>query len=164
MEIQETEVKRTTHSKNTVAKNLEAAMRTYFSSTYSNSHSSLHRIDSGSRLVPVIPLYEAYHIKKSLICAQDIKLERIIVMANSNNSIQRSCLFAVKIEEKTLWPIFNIGDIAIIDADRLPINGSYLLVYFPATQQTVISKYNEQPQISDDAIIIGVICELRKYF
>jgi hypothetical protein len=139
------------------------------------------RLTSTPRLIPIISLDEAYQIKKSAFNFDKSKFRKHITVDKFNKSIMSPCLFAIAIEEKCIWPIFNIGDLAIIDADLLPKKGDYLLLYLPLDRQMFISRYHaeidcvlEKNTVEDtvsinakrnqDVIILGVICELRKYY
>jgi hypothetical protein len=70
----------------------------------------------------------------------------------------------VIVEEKTDWPIFEPGNLVLVDRALSPKSGDYVLVFFPAKQKTAIHRYFDKNDGLRNATIIGVISELRKYF
>ena len=73
------------------------------------------------------------------------------------------CL-TVLVEEKSDWPIFEQGNVILVDRALSPKSGDYILVYFPSKQKTAILKYSDSKDNLPNASIVGVIFELRKYF
>lgn len=154
---------------------------TNFSPLLSGAKLTIYSAKLQTRLIPVLLLEEAKRAKTLLLNEKKIFLRQQIAIDQSNKSLNSTCLFAIRIEEKYIWPIFNTGDLAIVDTEVLPKPDDYLLIYFPALQKTMISKYREThdclfPLLNNnynpiinlknphEATIIGVICELRKYF
>lgn len=70
----------------------------------------------------------------------------------------------VMVEEKSDWPIFEPGNLLVVDKTLSPKSGDYILVFLPSKQKTAILRYCDSNDSLDNANIIGVISELRKYF
>lgn len=91
-----------------------------------------------------------------------------------------SQVFTLRIEEKSAWSLFEVGNILAIDVKRIPKSGDYVIAWFPPKQKFVIAKYRESTNFyyldmgwndlvsetreHEDSRFIGVISELRKYF
>ena len=64
--------------------------------------------------------------------------EKSVVVDGFNKAQATSCLFGVVIEDTSMQPDFNIGDLVIVDADRAPKPGDYVLACLTEKQQTVL--------------------------
>ena len=91
-------------------------------------------------------------------------------------------LFAVQLEDASMKPAFDEGDIIMIAVDGAPKPYDNVLVFLPAKNQTVLHKYREADgclfqliannefwttinvKKADEAVIIGVMVERRQYF
>lgn len=136
-------------------------------------------IDNGLRYIPVINIVDAANTKE---LQSNITANRTIVIDCFNQGFNSKDLFAVRIEDHSMQPDFNISDIVIIDADATPKPGDYVLALLTSKKQTVIRKYSEassclfqllaanelwstiQIKSTNEAVIIGVIVEYRRFF
>ena len=76
---------------------------------------------------------------------------------------QSNC-FTVLVKENNGWPIFEPGNVMVVDRALSPKSGDYILVFIPAKQKTAIRKFGDRNENLHNVNIIGVISELRKYF
>lgn len=70
----------------------------------------------------------------------------------------------VMVEEKSDWPIFEPGNLLVVDRTLSPKSGDFILIFLPSKQKTAIRRYCDTNTALCNASIIGVISELRKYF
>lgn len=107
--------------------------------------------------------------------------ENAVIVDHFNKSESDACLFAMKIEDSSMQPQLDMGDIVIVDADREPNPDNMVVAYIEAKKQTVLRRYGEaegclfQLLASNelwatinvkehaDMIIVGVVVELRRY-
>jgi len=135
----------------------------------------------GFRYIPVLSMQDAPHAQE-ISDSDNVQSNSMIVVENSNPSIKSKTLFAVKVEDNSMHPDFNPGDVVVIDGEKTPNPGDYVIVYLSEKKRSVIRKYREadgylfQLLASNElwapvnikqlgeAEIIGVIVELRKVF
>ncbi|WP_457589173.1 S24 family peptidase, partial [Legionella pneumophila] len=107
--------------------------------------------------------------------------EKTIVTDNFNPSAKSSVLFAALVEDSSMQPELNPGDLVIIDGQLQPNPGQYVLVYLIEKKQTVLRRYGEADgylfqllpnselwatvsiKQANEAQLIGVVTEIRKY-
>ncbi len=136
--------------------------------------------NGGPRFIPVLTMHEAQNAKE-IIQRNPIQHEKNIVVDHFNQSDRNGCLFAVLVEDASMQPQFNVGDIVIVNVDRTPLPGDIVLAYWVSKKQTVLRQYGESSDSlfqllasnelwanihvkhTDEAIICGVISEYRKY-
>ena len=87
-------------------------------------------------------------------------------------------VLTVRLEKNSNWPIFEAENDVLVDLYRIPKVGDYVLVYFSGLKEVLVCKYAKteegflkpdlngrlEQEIEDDATMVGVIYELRKYF
>lgn len=79
-----------------------------------------------------------------------------------------------------MQPVFNAGDLVVVDGELLVKPGDYVLAWLPAKKQSVLRKYGEADgclfqllasnelwatvsvKQADDAVLIGVLVECRR--
>ena len=136
----------------------------------------------GTRFVPLLTMKEASHancsLDQALLCDGR---EKAIVVDHLNQSKTNARLFALLIEDTSMQPILNVGDLVIVDADRIPNPGDLVLAYFPVKNQTILRRYGEAADClfqllasndlwatiniknEEDVILCGVVSEYRRY-
>ena len=137
-----------------------------------------HTSGHGHRFIPVLAIADA-HCAKDLVTGMNT--ERTIVVDGFNKSQNSECLFAVTVEDNSMQPQFNVGDLVVVDAELLAKPGDYVLAYLPSKKQTVLRKYGEASgsvfqllannelwatvnvKQADEAVVIGVVVEHRQF-
>lgn len=141
-----------------------------------------HASGSGPRFIPVLTMKDALHAKELISSGYDYTAnhERTIIVDGLNKSHHREYLFAVIIEDNSMQPEFNVGDLVVIDAQLTPKPGDYVLAYLAAKKQSVLRQYGEAEGClfqllasnelwaainvkSDDVVVVGVVVEYRRY-
>lgn len=137
---------------------------------------------SGARFVPLLTMKEAsqtnFSLDQRLLCDER---EKAVVVDHLNQSTTDARLFAVVVEDSSMQPILNTGDLVIINADRTPNPGDLVLAYFPLKNQTILRRYGEAKDClyqllasnelwatiniknEADVILCGVVSEFRRY-
>lgn len=139
-----------------------------------------------ARFVPVLSMNEVPHAKE-LVKNQDARSllfdarEKAVVVDQFNSSNSGDCLFAIQIEDSSMEPLLNAGDLVIVNADKVYQPGEIVVVYFPVKKQTVLRQYRESGdglyqlvahndlwatvgvKEGDEAVICGVVVEHRRY-
>jgi len=134
---------------------------------------------NGMRHIPVLAMRDAPKSKE--IVADSENYKQTVMVDSFNRALNSECLFAVVIEDGSMQPEFNQGDVAVIDSERLPKPGDYVLAYLPQKKHTVLRKYGEadgfmfqllatnelwatvSAKNNEDVIVQGVVAEIRKY-
>ena len=81
--------------------------------------------------------------------------EKSVVVDGFNKAQATSCLFGVVIEDTSMQPDFNIGDLVIVDADRAPKPGDYVLACLTEKQQ-ISSRNSLSHQKSIGQVMCGI--------
>ncbi|HAT1863908.1 TPA: helix-turn-helix domain-containing protein [Legionella pneumophila] len=133
------------------------------------------------RHIPILSMKEAPHAREILGQQEPFIFEKTILVDSLNPSIKSSTLFATSVDDSSMQPELNPGDMVVIDGDLQPNPGHYVLVYLTQKKQTVLRRYGEADgchfqllacsdlwatvSIKDaqEAQIIGVVVEIRKY-
>jgi SOS-response transcriptional repressor LexA len=141
----------------------------------------VQRMDGGLHHVPVLGLADARYVKEILNAGENTTAHKSIVVDGFNKSRESACLFAVLVEDSSMQPAFNAGDLVIVDGELSVKPGDYVLAYLSSKQQTVLRKYGEADgclfqlltsndlwativiQQQSDVEICGVVVEVRKY-
>jgi SOS-response transcriptional repressor LexA len=137
--------------------------------------------ESKLRHIPILSMKEAHHFKEILSQQEPFVFEKTILIDSMNPSIKSPSLFATSVEDSSMQPELNPGNIIIVDGVLQPNPGQYVLVYLTQKKQTVLRQYGEADgyhfqllassdlwatvSIKDahEALIIGVVVEIRKY-
>ena len=136
----------------------------------------------GTRFIPLLTMKEAstanFSLNQALLCDGR---EKAVVVDHLNQSKTNARLFALLIEDTSMQPILNVGDLVIVDADRIPNPGDLVLAYFPVKNQTILRRYGEAADClfqllasndlwatiniknEEDVILCGVVSEYRRY-
>jgi len=135
---------------------------------------------SGSRFIPVLKIDDAAQAKELLNAGSG--LLKTIVVDEFNKSHTSQYLFAVQLEDSSMQPEFNVGDVVVIDAELKPNPGDYVLAYLATKKQTALRKYGEADEClfqllasnelwatvsvknTDDVMVVGVMIEHRRYW
>jgi transcriptional regulator with XRE-family HTH domain len=140
----------------------------------------------GTRFIPVLTMKEAPHAMELIQSNTKQNLifdsrEKTIVVDHFNKSNTQACLFAVLVEDASMEPVLNVGNLVIINADQIPQPGDIILAYLTSKKQVVLRQYGESSDSlflllannelwvnihvkhTHEAIICGVVCEYRKY-
>ena len=133
------------------------------------------------RHIPILSMKETPHAREILGQQEPFIFEKTILVDSLNPSIKSSALFATSVDDSSMQSELNPGDVVVIDGDLQPNPGHYVLVYLTQKKQTVLRRYGEADgchfqllassdlwatvSIKDvqDAQIIGVVVEIRKY-
>jgi transcriptional regulator with XRE-family HTH domain len=139
-----------------------------------------HNAENGMRHVPLLSLMDAPYVQE-ILGSNDLSREKTIVVDHFNSSLDSKILFAMIVEDSSMQPEFEVGGMVIVDGDKNPKPGDYVLVHLQAKNQVILRKYSEaegclfQLIPSNDlwAIItakeegearcLGVVAEFRKY-
>lgn len=100
---------------------------------------------AGLRYIPVLHMQEAPDIKKMMevegaVAAHE---KKTMVVDSFNKSMGSGCLFAVTVEDHSMEPQFNPGDVVIMDGELTPKPGDFVLAYLPSKKQVVLRKFGE---------------------
>ncbi|WP_131775035.1 LexA family transcriptional regulator [Legionella anisa] len=141
----------------------------------------MHGSESKLRHIPILSLKETPHAKEILSQQEPFVFEKTILIDSMNPSIKSPSLFASSVEDSSMQPELNPGNIIIVDGELQPNPGQYVLAYLTQKKQTVLRQYGEADgchfqllassdlwatvSIKDahEAQIIGVVVEVRKY-
>ncbi|HAU0495574.1 TPA: LexA family transcriptional regulator [Legionella pneumophila] len=133
------------------------------------------------RHIPILSMKEAPCAREILGQQEPFIFEKTILVDSLNPSIKSSALFATSVDDSSMQPELNPGDVVVIDSDLQPNPGRYVLVFLTQKKQTVLRRYGEADgchfqllassdlwatvSIKDahEAQIIGVVVEIRKY-
>ena len=137
----------------------------------------------GMQFIPVVPLNEALTAKAKVESNDFPTYENVVMVDEYNKARQLGApLFAVQLDDASMKPEFDEGDIIVIAAGVTPKPCDYVLVFLPSKNQTVLRKYREADDClfkllannefwatlnvkkADEAIIIGVMVERRQYY
>ena len=163
-----------------LSKSLDVAASWLLNLTDNPKGEWIDHIESDVRYIPVLNMQYVLHAKEILGNGGETS-HPMIVADSFNPSITNKNLFAVKVGDNSMFPDFNSGDIIVIDVERSPEPGDYVLVYLTAKKQTVLRKYSEangclfqllasndlwamvSVQNNNEATIIGVGGEIRRF-
>lgn len=141
----------------------------------------IQNLENKFRHIPILSMKEAIHAREILGQQEPFIFEQTILVDSLNPSIKSSALFATSVDDSSMQPELNPGDVVVIDGDLQPNPGHYVLVYLTQKKQTVLRRYGEADScyfqllassdlwatvsIKDvqEAQIIGVVVEIRKY-
>ncbi|WP_133139277.1 LexA family transcriptional regulator [Legionella genomosp. 1] len=133
------------------------------------------------RYIPILSMKEAPHAREILGQQEPFIFEKTILVDSLNPSIKSSALFATSVDDSSMQPELNPGDVVVIDGDLQPNPGHYVLVYLTQKKQTVLRRYGEADgclfqllassdlwatisiKQADEVQFIGVVTEIRKY-
>lgn len=137
-----------------------------------------HALGHNHRFIPVLGMVDAPYARE---LASDIGAERSIAVDGFNKSQNSACLFALIIEDNSMQPVFDAGDLAIVDAELSVKPGDYVLAFLPSKKQSVLRKFGEAEgclfqllasnelwatvnvKQVDEALVIGVVVEHRRF-
>lgn len=138
--------------------------------------------NKGMQFIPVVPLNNSLTAKEKVETNDFPTYENVVMVDDYNKARHDAPLFAVQLEDASMKPEFDEGDIIVIAADVAPKPCDYVLVFLPAKHQTVLRKYREADDClfqlvannefwatlnvkkTDEVVIIGVMVERRQYF
>lgn len=130
------------------------------------------------RFIPLLGIVDAHRVKELVT---DSNADKTIVVDGLNKSQQSRCLFAVNIEDNSMQPEFNAGDLVVVDGELTAKPGDYVLAYLPSKKQSILRKYGEADggvfqllatnelwatvsvKKAEEALIIGVVVEHRRF-
>lgn len=148
-----------------------------------NPHGELSSSNT-TRFIPLISMQEAPHAKEWLHTENTTLFddtEKVIVIDHFNKSQSSKALFAVLVEDLSMAPELNTGDLIVVDSALSTTPCDLVLAYLPAKKQTVLRRYGEiesclfqllannelwatiHVKNSEDAIILGTLVEHRRY-
>lgn len=141
----------------------------------------VQNLENKFRHIPILSMKDAPHAREILGQQEPFIFEKTILIDSLNPSIKNSALFATAMEDSSMQPELNPGDIVIVDVELQPDPGNYVLVYLTQKKQTVLRQYRESDgclfqllasselwatisiKQSSEAHLIGVVTEIRKY-
>ncbi|MBA2711548.1 MAG: LexA family transcriptional regulator [Tatlockia sp.] len=136
--------------------------------------------ENGMRYIPVLSMKDSVHIKE-ILGQNSFAFEKTVVVDCFNKFSKNPLLFAVIVEDNSMQSELNPGDVVVVDGESAPKPGNYVLTYLSQKKQTVFRKYGEAEgclfqllanselwatvsvKQQDEAEIIGVVVEIRKY-
>ena len=98
-----------------------------------------------------------------------------------NSSFDSTLLFAIKVEDNSMEPEIKSGSVVIVDSEKPPQPGSYVVAFIKSKKQVVLRKYGEADGCefqllasnelwatvsvnnAEDVDICGVVTEVRNY-
>lgn len=140
----------------------------------------IHNSVNGMRHIPLLTMKEVINVKEILKSGQ-MNHGKSIVVDSFNSSLKSDTLFSVMIEDNSMQPVFEAGSIVVIDGEKNPSPGDYVLAHLSAKNQTVLRKYGETEgylfqllpgndlwasinvEKSKDVNILGVVIETRGF-
>ena len=138
-----------------------------------------HASGHSHRFIPVLEMADAPNAKE--LATSDTGAELTIAVDGFNKSQNSACLFALVIEDNSMQPVFDTGDLVIVGAELSVKPGDYVLAFLPAKKQSVLRKYGEAEgrlfqllasnelwatvnvKQADEAVVIGVVVEFRRF-
>lgn len=152
-----------------------------------NPHGELS-LKSGntSRFIPVLSMKEAPAAKEILSTHNEntplFDVEKKSIVLDEFSALPASSnLFAVIVDDNSMQPDLTQGDLAVINTDRTPCPGDFVLAHLSEKKQTVLRKYGETESYLfqllasnplwatiyvksiEEVSIIGVVTESRRY-
>ena len=137
------------------------------------------------KMIPVFTLKESLYAKELLNSEGSsvalVEHEKSIAVDGFNKSMASDGLYAVVVEDNSMQPELCAGDLVIIDSERTPNPGDFVVVHLSAKNQNVIRRYRESDialfqllannelwstivvNNESEAKILGVVVEQRKY-
>lgn len=100
----------------------------------------IHASGHGHRYIPVLAMSNAHQAKTWVAGSND---DKTVVVDGFNKSQRSEFLFAVTIEDNSMQPEFNAGDLVIVDVELMAKPGDYVLAHLPEKKQNVLRKYGE---------------------
>ncbi|HAT1727756.1 TPA: LexA family transcriptional regulator [Legionella pneumophila] len=141
----------------------------------------IQKSENKFRHIPLLSMKDATHAREILEQQEPFVFEKTILIDSMNPSIKSPAIFATSVEDSSMQPELNPGNVIVVDGELQPNPGHYVLVYLTQKKQTVLRQYGEadgchfQLLASSDlwatvsikeaheAQIIGVVVEIRKY-
>ncbi len=138
----------------------------------------IHASGHGHRYIPVVAMNDAHQAKERAAGSNN---DKTVVVDGFNKSQHSAALFAVTVEDNSMHPTFNAGDLVVVDGELSAKPGDYVLAYLPAKKQSVLRKYGEADgclfqllasnalwatvsvKVVGDAEVIGVLVEHRRF-
>lgn len=136
--------------------------------------------ENGMRHIPLLTLADAPYAQE-ILSSNDFSQEKTIVVDHFNSALHSKVLFAMRVEDSSMQPEFEAGELMVIDGSRAPNPGDYVLVHLLAKNQVVLRKYSEAGgclfqlipsndlwavitiKEQEEAKCLGVAVEYRKY-
>ena len=164
-----------------LSKQLGVALAWLFCATNNPRGEFLDNAGDGMSYVPVLSMQDATQAKEILSVDGDIS-SSMIAVDGFNPSNKSKALFAVRVEDNSMQPHFNSGDMVVVDGEAAPKPGDYVLSYLIAKKQVVLRKYGEangclfqllasnelwamvNVKSEQEAVVCGVVIERRQYF
>ena len=138
----------------------------------------VHTSGHSHRFIPVFALCDVPQVKNLLHTGH---VEKTIAVDGFNPSIASEGLFALTVEDNSMQPDFNSGDLVVVDTVLSVKPGDYVLAYLPSKKQAVLRKYGEadgcafqllasnplwatlQVNDGDGIVLVGVVVEHRRF-
>ncbi|MDI1352604.1 MAG: S24 family peptidase [bacterium] len=135
-------------------------------------------IDNGLRYIPVMNIVDAANTNER---RSNTSTDRTIVIDCFNQGFNSKDLFAVRVEDNSMQPDFNVNDIVVINADAIPKPGDYVLALLTSKKQTILRKYSEADSCifqllasnelwatiniyhQEESVLLGKVVERRSY-
>lgn len=147
-----------------------------------NPQGELRAYNKGSRQIPVLPARAVAEVQESMTGNQDPHTEQLITVDEFNKAINSAHLYAIMVEDNSMQPDFNEGNIVVVNSDLSPKPGDVVLAYLCEKKQTVLRRYREAQDClyqlmasnelwttfhvkeTNDVKLLGVVVEQRRYF
>lgn len=123
-----------------LAKNLGVAASYILCLTDSVEGDLTHVSGHTHRYIPVLAMTDALHVRELV---SDVTTKKMTVVDGFNKSQHSECLFAITVEDNSMQPDFNVGDLVVVDAEVSPKPGDYVLVYLQLKGCCILRKYGE---------------------
>lgn len=143
----------------------------------------VQRTQGEFRYIPMLLLNETFRVKEILATNELTNTNKTIVIDEFNlYHDKKHSLFATLVEDTSMQPQFNPGNVIIANTELIPTPGDYVLAYLVIKKQIVIRKYSEADnclfqllvhnelwaninvQQQKEVELLGVIVECRQYF
>jgi SOS-response transcriptional repressor LexA len=109
-----------------------------------NPHGELsYGVINHIRHIPLLNMKEAASMSELLQSDAIAKNEKTIVVDMFNPSLNSNSLFGVLVEDNSMQPDFQIGTIVVIDGDKQPKPGDFVLVNLFSKNQVLLRKFGE---------------------
>ena len=153
---------------------------------------AIHFSTDSPRHIPIVSLLEANKTKKALTALQkniwsSKNATQKISLESKSAALSGEYVLATFIADNSMMPIFSLDDVVIIDYERAPKPGDFVLAHLSGTDENVIRKYKRSEKnatnqsdyeliaINSDwgnlestkknkITILGTVVEQRKYF
>lgn len=91
------------------------------------------------RHIPLLSMKDAMHAREILEQQEPFVFEKTILIDSMNPSIKSPTIFATSVEDSSMQPELNPGNVIVVDGELQPNPGHYVLVYLTQKNNGIAS-------------------------